>query len=412
MLLKLKLIGSSHSSCACALTFKKMTKNMIIRKNKICFNKLMFFKIFIFILFFIKSSYAHELRPAIANLNIYEKDNIINANLSIQLNLEAIIAGIETRHSNTEESKKSEEYQDLREMSPIILMREFNSRIKNFDDKINLISNNSNLDLTLISVVIPQVGNTDIIRDSTVNFDIQNFEEEEFQFSWDKNLGSVILRINSINNKPLYTELIEDGKKSKWFSIRYKTEVGPFQNIKEYTLLGFKHIIPKGLDHILFVLALFLLSSKLKLLVLQVSIFTLAHTITLFLGVLNIIIIPATIVEPIIALSIFLIAIENLFTKNMGKTRPYIVFILGLIHGLGFAGILNEIGISTNLFVLNLISFNVGVELGQISVIILSYILIAILFQKKSWYRNRVTKPISVIVASIGFYWFIQRLFF
>jgi hydrogenase/urease accessory protein HupE len=412
LLLKLKLIGSSHSSCACTLNFKKVTKNMITKKNKICFNKLMFFKIIIFILFFIKSSYAHELRPAIGNLNIYEKDNIISASLSIQLNLEAIIAGIDTKHSNTEESEKSEEYQDLREMSPTILLSKFNSKIKNFDSKINLISHNSNLDLTLINVVIPEVGNTGIIRDTIVNFNIKNVEEEEFQFSWDKNLGSIILRINSVHNKPLYTELIEDGKESKWFSIKNKTKVGLFQNIKEYTLLGFKHIIPKGLDHILFVLALFLLSPKLRPLVLQVSIFTLAHTITLFLGTLKIIAIPAIIVEPIIALSICFIAIENLFTENIRRTRPYIIFIFGLLHGLGFAGVLNEIGISTNLFVVNLISFNVGVELGQISVLIFSYVLIALSFQKKSWYRNRVTKPISIIVASIGFYWFIQRLFF
>jgi hydrogenase/urease accessory protein HupE len=372
----------------------------------------MFFKIFIFILFFIKSSYAHELRPAIANLNIYEKDNITNANLSIQLNLEAIIAGIETKHSNTEETEKSGEYQDLREMNPVILLNQFNSKIKNFDNKINLTSNNSNLNLTLISVVIPKVGNTDIIRDTIVTFDIQNIKEEQFKFSWDKNLGSIILRINSIYNKPLYTELIENGKKSKWFSIKNKTEVELFQNIKEYTLLGFKHIIPKGLDHILFVLALFLLSPKLRPLVLQISIFTLAHTITLFLGALNIIIIPAMIVEPIIALSICFIAIENLFTENIIQTRPYIIFIFGLLHGLGFAGVLNEIEVSKNLFVSSLISFNVGVELGQISVIIFSYILIALLFQKKSWYRDRVTKPISMIIASIGFYWFIERLFF
>ena len=385
---------------------------MIKNKYRTCFNKLMFFKMFIFILFFIKSSYAHELRPAIANLNIYEKDNIINANLSIQLNLEAIIAGIETKHSNTEDSEKSEEYKDLRRMDPTVLLHQFNSKIKNFNNKINLTSNNSDLDLTLISVVIPGVGNTNIIRDTIITFDIKNIRKERFKFSWDKNLGSIILRINSIHNKPLYTELIEGGKQSKWFSIKNKTELGLFQNIKEYTLLGFKHIIPKGLDHILFVLALFLLSSKLRPLVLQVSIFTLAHTITLFLGALKIITIPAIIIEPIIALSICFIAIENLFTENIRRTRPYIIFIFGLLHGLGFAEVLNEIGISTNLFVVSLISFNVGVELGQISVIILSYILIALLFQKKSWYRHRITKPISMIIASIGFYWFIQRLFF
>ena len=144
----------------------------------------------------------------------------------------------------------------------------------------------------------------------------------------------------------------------------------------------------------------------------QISIFTLAHTITLFLGAINIIKIPSMIVEPIIALSIFFIAIENLFTENIKKTRPYIIFIFGLLHGLGFASILNEIGITDGLFISSLISFNVGVELGQISIVFLSYIFIALLFQKKSWYRSRVTKPLSLIIAAIGFYWFIERLFF
>ena len=101
-----------------------------------------------------------------------------------------------------------------------------------------------------------------------------------------------------------------------------------------------------------------------------------------------------------------------MFTENIRRTRPYIIFIFGLLHGLGFAGVLNEIGISPNLFILSLIAFNAGVELGQISVIILSYFFIALFFQKKSWYQNRIARPISVALAFIGFYWFIQRLFF
>ena len=372
----------------------------------------MFFKIFIFLLIFIKSSYSHELRPAIANLNIYEKDNIINASLTIRLNLEAIIAELDMSHSNTKVSKESDQYESLRNMSAVDLLEQFNSKIINLQKKIYLTSVNSNYSLTLLNIDIPEVGNTDIIRDTIINFDIKNIKDEDLKFSWDKNLGSVILRVNSADNEALYSRLIETGKKSDWFSATNKSEEGLIDNIKSYTRLGFKHIIPKGLDHILFVLALFLLSSKLKPLILQVSIFTLAHTITLFLGALNIIKISALIVEPIIALSIFFVALENLFTENIKKMRPYIIFIFGLLHGLGFAGVLKEIGISDGLFFSSLVSFNVGVELGQISIILLSYIFIALLFQKKSWYRNRITKPLSLIIAAVGFYWFVERLFF
>ena len=371
----------------------------------------MFFKIFVFLLFFIKPSYAHELRPAIANLNIYEKDNITNGNLSIRLNLEAIIAEIGVEHSNTEKSKESKEYENLRNMSSFELLEKFNSKIKSFQNKIYLRSSNSDYNLTLLDVNIPEVGNTNIVRDTIINFDIKNLKDEDLIFSWDNNLGSIILRVNSADNGALYSELIETGKKSDWFSAINKSEKGLFDNVKSYTKLGFKHIIPKGLDHILFVLALFLLSSKLKPLILQVSIFTLAHTITLFLGALNIIKISALIVEPIIALSIFFVAIENLFTENIKKMRPYIIFIFGLLHGLGFAGVLNKIGISDGQFISSLVSFNLGVELGQICIILLSYIFIALLFQKKSWYRNRVTRPLSLIIATVGLYWFIQRIF-
>ena len=372
----------------------------------------MFFKIFIFLLFFIQSSYAHELRPSIANLNIYEEDNITNATLSIRLNLEAIIAEVDMNHSNTKESKQSDQYESLRNMGAVELLEKFNSKIKNLQNKIYLISTNSNYNLVLLNIDIPGVGNTSVARNTIVDFDIQNIKDEDLKFSWDKNLGSIILRVNSTNNENLYSKTLETGKKSGWFNPKNKKEVDFFDNIKSYTHLGFKHIIPKGLDHILFVLALFLLTPKIKPLLLQVSIFTLAHTITLFLGVLNLITIPSIIVEPIIALSICFIAIENLFTENIRKTRPYIIFIFGLLHGLGFAGILNEIGISDGLFISSLISFNVGVELGQISVIFLFYVFIALLFQKRLWYRNRVTRPLSLIIASIGLYWFIQRLFF
>ena len=372
----------------------------------------MFFKIFIFLLFFIQSSYAHELRPAIANLNIYEEDNITNATLSIRLNLEAIIAEVDINHSNTKESKQSDQYESLRNMSAVELLEKFNSKIINLQNKIYLTSTNSNYNLVLLNIDIPEVGNTNVARDTIIDFDIKNIKDEDLKFSWDKNLGSIILRVNSPNNEDLYSKLIETGKKSDWFDPKNKKEVDFFDNIRSYTHLGFKHIIPKGLDHILFVLALFLLTPKIKPLLLQVSIFTLAHTITLFLGVLNLIKIPSIIVEPIIALSICFIAIENLFTENIKKTRPYIIFIFGLLHGLGFAGILNEIGISDGLFISSLISFNVGVELGQISIIFLSYVFIALLFQKRLWYRNKVTRPLSLIIASIGLYWFIQRLFF
>ncbi|MEO6695952.1 MAG: HupE/UreJ family protein [Ignavibacteria bacterium] len=179
-----------------------------------------------------------------------------------------------------------------------------------------------------------------------------------------------------------------------------------------YLQLGYTHILPFGLDHILFVLGLFLLSPKLKPLLWQISAFTVAHSITLSLAMFNIISAPSNIVEPVIALSIVFIAVENILTKDLKPWRIGIIFLFGLIHGLGFAGVLKDLGLPQNQFINALISFNIGVELGQISVVLIAFFAVGFWFQSKKWYRDRITIPGSVIIALIATYWTIQRIFF
>ena len=139
--------------------------------------------------------------------------------------------------------------------------------------------------------------------------------------------------------------------------------------------------------------------------------FTVAHSITLILASFNLIFIPAAIVEPLIALSISYVAIENIFQKRSTLLRYLIIFIFGLIHGLGFAFVLGDIGLNTSQLVLSLISFNIGVEIAQIAIIILASI-IFIIPSRQSWYRAFLQIPISIIISMIGLYWFIERVFF
>ena len=141
-----------------------------------------------------------------------------------------------------------------------------------------------------------------------------------------------------------------------------------------YLRLGFWHIIPEGLDHILFVVGLFLLSAKLKPLLLQVTAFTVAHTVSLALSTYGVVGLSPSIVEPLIALSIAYVAIENLATRELTPWRPAVVFLFGLLHGLGFAGVLGEIGIPEPDFLVALLSFNVGVEAGQLAVLALALV--------------------------------------
>jgi hypothetical protein len=179
-----------------------------------------------------------------------------------------------------------------------------------------------------------------------------------------------------------------------------------------YLQLGFTHIIPLGFDHILFILSLFLLSPKLKTIIWQATAFTVAHSITLGLAMYGIVAAPSHIVEPIIALSIMFVAAENIITDKLKSSRILIVFIFGLIHGLGFAGVLKDLGLPQREFVNALISFNIGVELGQVSIILAAWFLFGKWFNQKPWYRTRIVNPLSAVIAAIALYWTIERAFF
>jgi hypothetical protein len=179
-----------------------------------------------------------------------------------------------------------------------------------------------------------------------------------------------------------------------------------------YLKLGYKHILPLGFDHILFVLGLFLLSAKLKSVLWQSLAFTIAHSVTLGLAMFNVIAVSPAIIEPLIALSIMYVALENVFVQKLRPSRIGIVFFFGLIHGLGFASALSSLGLPQNAFVSSLVMFNVGVELGQLTVILGAFFLFGKWFRERSWYRQYVVTPLSLIIAGIALFWVIQRTLF
>ncbi len=183
-----------------------------------------------------------------------------------------------------------------------------------------------------------------------------------------------------------------------------------------YITIGIGHILPDGADHILFVLAIFLASVRLKALIWQISAFTVAHTATLALAASGVITPSSAVVEPLIAFTIAFVAIENLVFKEMTKWRPVVVFGFGLIHGLGFAGFFGELGLPPGQFWSALIGFNVGVEIGQLSVILVAAILGMLL---RKWlqdpdglqrYRSWIARPGSLLIGLTGLWWGITRL--
>ena len=160
----------------------------------------------------------------------------------------------------------------------------------------------------------------------------------------------------------------------------------------------------------LFVLGLFLLSTRITPLLWQVSAFTLAHCITLTLATFGLVSLPAAWIEPLIALSIVYVGLEDMFTDKLSRWRAAIVFTFGLLHGLGFAAVLSGLhSLQGSSLVVALLGFNVGVELGQVTVLAVAFALVG-WFQKRSWYRQRVVQPAAGLIAAIGALWTVQRL--
>jgi hypothetical protein len=181
-----------------------------------------------------------------------------------------------------------------------------------------------------------------------------------------------------------------------------------------FVVEGFDHIIPKGLDHILFVFGLFLFSQVWRALLWQITAFTLAHTVTLGLATLSVIAIPAGqmwVVEALIATSIAYVAIENIFQSKLGWWRIVVVFCFGLLHGLGFASVLGDLGLAQGQFILSLIAFNLGVELGQLAIIASALIILTLPFGRANLYRRFVVIPGSLAIALVGVWWAIERTF-
>ncbi|MEM7492765.1 MAG: HupE/UreJ family protein [Pseudomonadota bacterium] len=180
-----------------------------------------------------------------------------------------------------------------------------------------------------------------------------------------------------------------------------------------YIKIGVQHILPTGLDHILFVLALFFTAASWRALLIQISAFTVAHTLTLMLAATEIISPPASVVEPLIALTIAFVAFENVIFKDMRRWRPLVVIVFGLIHGMGFAGFFGSLGLPQGQFWSALVGFNIGVEIGQLSVVAFAALLLWPVASKITplSYRRLIAIPACFFIGLIGAFWTFERVF-
>ena len=232
----------------------------------------------------------------------------------------------------------------------------------------------------------------------------------DFRFTYGLALGTYALNAR-IGDGPVQTQWVVGGAPSEPVSLSAplpeptRAEIG-----WQYFVLGFTHILPHGFDHVLFVVGIFLLTSKWKSIVAQVSTFTIAHSITLALTMYGIVSLPAKVVEPLIALSIAYVAIENLVVSELKPWRLALVFSFGLLHGMGFAGVLRDLGLPRPAFLTALVTFNVGVEAGQLTVIAIASAACAYWQRRdRATYRRFIVVPASFAIALVGVFWTVQR---
>jgi hydrogenase/urease accessory protein HupE len=358
---------------------------------------------------------AHEIKPAIVDLN-FTKNATTSASsqlsIDIVVNIESLMADIGPDHEDTDSSENSSVYKHLRAMDDISLLSEFQNFQVRFISEIQISDSRENkIPLTLKSVSIPAVGDVNVPRNTRITL-LSTLPKSTtaVKWQWNTSFGEVIVRANSNATDLDYAVLLSPGQPTDLIQFTEELVQSNWRILSNYVLVGFEHILPKGLDHILFVIGVFLLSPLWRPLAIQVTVFTIAHSITLGLATIGILSVSPTIVEPLIALSIVVICVENFFSDKLSIWRLLTVFVFGLIHGLGFASVLNSVGLDTQNFLIALLGFNIGVELGQLLIIAVCMFGIGIGFRNHGYYRNWFSKPASVIVGLIGLLWFVQRV--
>ncbi|MBT4646417.1 MAG: HupE/UreJ family protein [Pelagibacteraceae bacterium] len=373
-------------------------------------NNIIFFFIFFF-LFISLSLKSHEIKPSIADFSINES----SLTFEIRLNAELILSGIDASDiQNTDNSNLSYKYDDLRKLPDNDLKENIMSNWDNISQNIYIKLDGDVQELNLLSIEIINQRNYEVTRDTIINFHIPlDKKNTSFSFSMSKKFGSIILREQNLNKNvdQLYTNYLNSGDASDLINLNHTVALTKINSFIKYLFLGIEHIIPKGLDHMLFIIGLFLFSNLIRPLLLQVTMFTIAHTITLVIASLSLINVNASIIEPLIALSIVYIGVENIFKKYSNtKIRYYVIFLFGLLHGLGFALVLKDVGLDYSNLLMNLVSFNIGVEIAQIFILFLLYLTIGLFFSKKKYYKIIFQIPLSLFISLIAIYWFVERI--
>ena len=352
---------------------------------------------------------AHEIRPAIAEVELTEDSITIN----MRLTAEALLAGIDLEGlADTDEAPEAEKYDILRAEPGSMVAGKFRNAWSSLRNGLTVQAGEETIFLDLERVSTDDIGDVELPRDTNIILTAPLPRDgSDIRVGWLAENGPLIVR-QAEGGDDAYAGYLENGALSEPLPRAGAATESASSVLLRYIFVGFDHIIPKGLDHILFVLGLFFLTTRVGPLLTQITTFTVAHTITLALAATGTVSVSPALVEPLIAASIVYVAVENIMTRKMMPWRPVIIFAFGLLHGLGFASVLGEFGFAPGRFVSALVGFNIGVEIGQLTVIAVAFLTVGIWFGRKKWYRKFISIPGSLVIAAIGAYWAVERAFF
>ncbi len=348
---------------------------------------------------------AHEIRPTIADVEV----GVTQVTLSLRSALEALIAGIDlSAVDDTNDAPETAIYDRLRAMEPAALEDALRAAWPRIREGFIIDVDGVRLVPEIVAVQIPAVGDMDLPRDSMLTVGAALPEGDAgVRVGLAPHFGTFVPRQVG-GGDDAYEGFLDGGELTPELPRAQVLTEGAGAVFLRYIAAGFEHIIPLGLDHILFVLGLFFFATQLRPLLFQVTAFTLAHTTTLALAATGVVSIPASIVEPLIAATIVYVGVENTLGWGNMRGRTILVFCFGLLHGLGFASVLGDYGIAAGRFAAALIGFNIGVEFGQLAVIGTAFALVG-WFMGRTWYRRAIAIPASLCIAGVGAYWVVER---
>jgi hypothetical protein len=356
-------------------------------------------------------SIADVVKPALVEISIFPDKKV---EVVIDFSLEAVMTGIGTQYKNTTDAPNSAEYDELRALKPEQLRQRFSNFEAQFLDSIQFTVNQQIQTLYLVDAKIDIIGYKKRPRKTLLTYATQ-LKKWPKTLSWQYNkiYGDSALRYQ-VFKKDEYNwgswMWLRNGNSSGTIRINDPEPVSTMQRLTQFIEIGFAHVIPLGWDHILFIIGMALSSLLWRKLLLLITTFTLAHTLTLGLATLGMVEILPRIIEPLIAFSIAYVAIENLLPQQSIKRKSIVVFLFGLIHGLGFASMLKSFEMTDDNFLSTLIGFNVGVELAQVVIVLLVVLTLLGLRALTLNYRKLAVVPVSIFIALIGFWWGVERI--